>query len=187
MATAWGEPFYEEDVDPEFSRSADPSAAPTPMADLLSAVVPQGARGTLGAAWQAQQAWREANGDRERAHTCGVFLAPARVRGAAPRLVVYLDSNVLLTDFRTNAELYLGRLAAWGLQVSGIDFRLSRDAGKRRRPTDEKDLKPPAPPLPPLDERDGKEIDEMVAGLPEGLREKARDAARLSYRRNAAQ
>ena len=37
---------------------------------------------------------------------------------------------------RTNTELYLARLANWGFEVSHIDFRLSRAAGRASAETE---------------------------------------------------
>lgn len=118
-------PNYEE-----YARLEDPQFQPTEVSHLLEQVLGVSAFSRASQLKRAAQAWHEANGDRERAHTQAVFLAPPRAHACAPRLVVYVDSNVLLADFKTNAELYLARLANWGLELSHIDFRLSRAAGR---------------------------------------------------------
>ena len=118
-------PNYEE-----YARLEDPRFQPTEVSHLLEQVLGANVFSRASQLKRAIQAWNEANGDRERAHTKAVFLAPPRTHGCAPRLIVYVDSNVLLVDFKTNTELYLARLANWGFEVSQIDFRLSRVAGK---------------------------------------------------------
>ena len=137
-----------------------------------------GTRERIEASRQAARAWAEANGDRERAHTTGVALAEPRRGASDPRLLVYVDSSVLLSDFRTNCNLYLGRLAMWGLALSGIDFRLSRDPERRWHAEHQT-----APDAPPLSADDAAELDSLVEHLPEGLREKVRSAAEASLRR----
>jgi hypothetical protein len=81
---------------------------------------------------RAAAAWYRANGDRERAHTTGVFLKRPRKAGAAPVLGVYVDSHAMATDFGVNKDIYLARLANIGYEVSGIEFLPSR---KRRADT----------------------------------------------------
>lgn len=128
--------------------------------------------------YQALRAWRACNGDKERAHTTGVYLAPSKSGVPEPHLVVYVDSNVLLSDFRTNADIYLGRLANGGFAVSGIEFRLSRDTNRHYSSA------APKQSLPELSQEEEQQLDLMVTDLPDGLRDKARSAAELSWRRN---
>jgi len=138
---------------------------------------------------RAALVWNEVNGDIERRHTCGVYLRAARRRDEAPVLGVYLDSHSQVVDMGANEELYLGRLANGGLQVSGIEFKVSSDAFRpvaravegerqaaREAPTDVVDL-------PPLGRRESRRVDEMVSGLPEPLRQSASRAVELSMRR----
>ena len=96
------------------------------IGDLLSRVVGGEMRGRMSAAQRAAAAWYGANGDIERAHTTGVFLKKPKREGAAPILGVYVDSHARLTDFTVNREIYLARLHNAGLELSGIEFRLTR-------------------------------------------------------------
>lgn len=157
----------------------------TSVRDLLAQVMGQSIRQGLSANQRAALAWNECNGDRERAHTRGVVLVDPKKGSSSPRMIVYVDSNVLLADFRTNVELYLGRLAIWGLQVSSLEFRLSRDAGKPAvarppaRPAAEEEK-----PLPPLTPDQQRKIDELTAALPEDNRAAAARAMTASLRRS---
>ncbi len=166
------------------------------IGEVLSRVVGGEMRGRMSAAQRAAAAWYGANGDIERAHTTGVFLKKAKREGAAPILGVYVDSHARLTDFTVNREIYLARLHNAGLEVSGIEFRLTRrdraeaqnEAGagasagageghsalpERPRPLD----------LPQLDEGKRATIEVAVADLEEPLRSKVAHAMEMSMRR----
>lgn len=166
------------------------------IGDLLSRVVGGEMRGRMSAAQRAAAAWYGANGDIERAHTTGVFLKKPKREGAAPILGVYVDSHARLTDFTVNREIYLARLHNAGLELSGIEFRLTRrdragaqyEAGagagagggegrsalpERPRPLD----------LPQLDEGKRATIEVAVADLEEPLRSKVAHAMEMSMRR----
>jgi hypothetical protein len=122
----------EWEQDPEYSAYFDEARYPRSLAELLGSVLgPSQARiRDIQRAWQV---WNHVNGDKERLHTTGVTLSTSHADTRAPRLIVYVDSNVLLSDFRTNTDLYLGRLANQHFMVSGIDFRLSRNESKTKR------------------------------------------------------
>ena len=166
------------------------------IGEVLSRVVGGEMRGRMSAAQRAAAAWYGANGDIERAHTTGVFLKKPKREGAAPILGVYVDSHARLTDFTVNREIYLARLHNAGLEVSGIEFRLTRrdraeaqgQAGagagagggegrsalpERSRPLD----------LPQLDEGKCATIEVAVADLEEPLRSKVAHAMEMSMRR----
>lgn len=166
------------------------------IGEVLSRVVGGEMRGRMSAAQRAAAAWYGANGDIERAHTTGVFLKKPKREGAAPILGVYVDSHARLTDFTVNREIYLARLHNAGLEVSGIEFRLTRrdragaqnEAGagagagggegrsalpERPRPLD----------LPQLDEGKRATIEVAVADLEEPLRSKVAHAMEMSMRR----
>ena len=166
------------------------------IGEVLSRVVGGEMRGRMSAAQRAAAAWYGANGDIERAHTTGVFLKKPKREGAAPILGVYVDSHARLTDFTVNREIYLARLHNAGLELSGIEFRLTRrdragaqaDAGagagagagegrsalpERPRPLD----------LPQLDEGKRATIEVAVADLEEPLRSKVAHAMEMSMRR----
>lgn len=154
------------------------------LGDLMDRVVGSDLHKRLRGSSRAEVAWYEANGDLERAHTCGVSLVPAKKAGGPPRMIVYVDSNVMLSDFRTNAELYLGRLAMRGLQVSSLEFRLSRKAGQSRpapTPMPASSAPKELPPLTPAQER---EIEERTADLPDETRKTVRRTMSLFYRRD---
>ena len=166
------------------------------IGDLLSRVVGGEMRGRMSAAQRAAAAWYGANGDIERAHTTGVFLKKPKREGAAPILGVYVDSHARLTDFTVNREIYLARLHNAGLEVSGIEFRLTRrdraeaqgqaapgasaGAGEGRPALPER----PRPlDLPQLDEGKRATIEVAVADLEEPLRSKVAHAMEMSMRR----
>jgi len=129
----------------------------------------------------AARAWDRANGDRERAHTTGVFLKKPRVRGAAPVLGVYVDSHAMAYDFGANKDIYLARLANVGYAVNGIDFVVTRQPRRRASATPV----PPALEAPPeLNPAERREVEELVHDLPEGLREAAARAVEASKRRD---
>jgi hypothetical protein len=167
------------DVDVPYERQ-DGAAVPSSLEELLPSAAGHALSSRLGAARLANRAWREANGDRERAHTTGVALVAPRGNATDPRMVVYVDSNVLLSDFRTNTDLYLARLARWGIALSGLEFRLSRDSSLHYHHS--------APPtaLPPLAPDRAADLDKLVAKLPDGLRSHVRAAAESSLRRSQA-
>lgn len=193
----------------EIIRAAAERAHVDSIDDLLKQVVGKDLRRGIGGTSRAAIAWNEANGDRERAHTRGVTLVTARKPGADPRMIVYVDSNVLLSDFRANTELYLGRLSMWGLQVSSLEFRLSRTAGQPAPQGARGGGVPSAgdaagsahvaghaagtglvaggvpgePDLPPLTPAQEREIGELTADLPDGVRDKAASAMSVFYRR----
>ena len=166
------------------------------IGEVLSRVVGGEMHGRMSAAQRAAAAWYGANGDIERAHTTGVFLKKPKREGAAPILGVYVDSHARLTDFTVNREIYLARLHNAGLELSGIEFRLTRrdragaqaEAGagasagagegrpalpERPRPLD----------LPQLDEGKRATIEVAVADLEEPLRSKVAHAMEMSMRR----
>lgn len=123
----------------------------------------------LSSAQRAARGWFAANGDRERAHTTGVWLRkPGRV-GADPVMVVRLDSNWLMQELATNKELYLARLARIGVAVSDLRFEVGHarvsEAARAKRPSKEK------PPLPDLRSADLARIERACADLPDGLKE----------------
>lgn len=159
-----------------------------PLARLLGRVVDADISGHLSKGQLAARSWLAANGDTERRHTCGVYLRDARMRGADPVLCVYVDSSARLTDFRANKDVYLARLANAGLSVSDVEFRLSRKRGPLYAASHgegsgegRRESAPPA--LPPLTHEDRERVGELVADLPDGLKESVSRAISLSMRR----
>lgn len=157
------------------------SSAPERVEDLMREVVDGQMARNLTANQRAAAAWYRANGDRERAHTTGVFLKRARRAGAAPVLGVYVDSHAMVTDFGVNKDIYLARLANVGFEVSGIEFLPSRTPRKQRRA--ESASQPSPEPLPELDENELQEVDAIIARAPESLRASVSKAVTLSFRR----
>ena len=157
------------------------SDSPERVDALLATLVEGRMARAMSATQRAQMAWYKANGDRERAHTRGVFLKRPRVAGAAPILGVYVDTHAMATDFGVNKDIYLARLANVGFAVSGIDFLVSRNPGKvpERRPS----AKPiPAPEPPELTDQERSEVDALVEGLPADLRAVAARAIEATKR-----
>lgn len=131
----------------------------------------------------AAAAWYRANGDRERAHTTGVFLRAARVKGMAPVMGVYVDSHAMATDFGVNKDIYLARLANVGFEVSGIEFLPSRDGRKRVAAPSGTRAARQSEVLPDLSADELQRVQSLVDGLPANLKEKASKAIALSMQR----
>lgn len=168
-----------------FLKSAATEDNAQPLSELVSEVVGGRMAGRLSRNQQAAHAWFSVNGDVERSHTCGVYLKrPSRGSGGQV-LGVYVDSPSRVTDFSTNKELYLARLANAGYQVSDIDFRLSRTPKPRSQAPSGPgpQARSVASPLPPLDPGERREVSSLVSGLPEGLGKAAARAMSLSLRR----
>ena len=121
--------IYDPDRRPD-GRTAKPvpigQLVGTTTAELLARAKPTAA---------ATVAWHQAVTSRESAHTMAVHLAEPddpNNRKHVRVITVYVDSNAILQDFRTNANLYLMKLERVGLRVDEIAFRLSRKAGASR-------------------------------------------------------
>ena len=111
-----------ESVQPRYE-SMHSEAMPEPdraerVGALLDRVMGSGLSDSLTDNQRAAIAWHAANGDRERAHTTRVFLKKSRLDGADPIICVYVDNHSFLTDLTANRDIYLARLANWGLRVS---------------------------------------------------------------------
>lgn len=157
--------------------------APSSVGQLMGGLLDDHMARRMTANQRAAAAWHRANGDRERQHTTGVFLKRPKVVGAAPVLGVYVDSHIMATDFGVNKDIYLARLANIGFAVSGIDFIPSRE-GYRAAQISPKEGPSKAPQvLPELSEDERKEVQSLVADLPDGLRERASQAIELSKRK----
>lgn len=157
--------------------------APRPVASALDQAVSGlgGARERQGTA-SAWVDWMRVNGDVERRHTTGVFVAAPRRGETDPSLTVYVDSNAYLTDFSANRDIYLARLASAGLRFSRVEFRRSKRPRAEAAPVAARTR--PAPPrqLPELDAEEAREVDELCSALPTELRESVSRAMRASYR-----
>lgn len=158
------------------------SDAPTRVDELMKTVVDGHMSSRMTANQRAAAAWFRANGDRERAHTTGVFLKRARRAGAAPVLGVYVDSHAMATDFGVNKDIYLSRLANIGYEVSGIEFLPSRKpragSAANKRPAPERPER-----LPALDQDELREVQALVDRAPDSLKNSVSKAVTLSFQR----
>ncbi len=153
------------------------------VGDLLSAYLrDQEAAGNVSENRAASVAWWSANGDIEHAHTTGVFVRPARRRGLAPVICVYVDSKARSVDFRANRETYLARLDLAGRHYSDIEFLVSRYPARKAKPAENA----PAP-LPDLTAEELAECERLAAQVPEALRSAVHEAIVASFRRQKAQ
>ncbi|MCI1997328.1 MAG: hypothetical protein LKJ49_01630 [Olsenella sp.] len=153
------------------------------LSSVLDEMMGRGAWARLGRNRRAAMAWFKANGDVERRHTSGVYLKRAASSGLPPVLVVYVDSHARLTDFMANREIYLVRLAAVGFEVSGVEFRLSREPVPEAPSSQQATSRPAEVVLPPLSDDERRRAAELTADLPEPLRQRVRRAMELSMRR----
>lgn len=138
----------------------------------------------LSAAAKAARAWYAANGDRERAHTTGVWLRKPGVAGADPVLVVELDSNLLAYELGTNKELYLSRMAFRGIAISDIRFGVGRAPAGQNTPGARRPDTPPA--LPNLTPAEMERVERATSDLPDGLRQSVSRAMCATFRRSKA-
>ena len=156
-------------------------SGPKRAGDIIGSLFGAGGAGKLSSAQRAARGWFSANGDRERAHTTGVWLRKPGCAGKDPVMVVRLDSNLLAQELATNKELYLARLARVGVAVSDLRFEVGRARGpgiaRGKKPKKEK------PPLPDLRPADLARIEHACADLPEGLRESVFRAMRATIAR----
>lgn len=139
------------------------------------------ARRAMGPGRLAQQAWYRVNGDIERAHTCGTYVAKGRRPGDAPKFVVYTDTRTRAVDFRANREVYLARMAAAGFEFSDIEFKQTKRPPQEKREARSRAAKA-APRLPELTDEEERRVREAVADQPESIREKAYKAMCASLR-----
>lgn len=125
--------------------------------------------------------WNQVNGDVERAHTTGIYVAEPRRGALDPELTVYVDSPSFMTDFSANHEVYLARLENAGLRFSRIEFRLSKRGFPKREGENVRSapVKRELPELAPNEER---EVEELCSALPESLRASVSQAMRASYK-----
>ncbi|MGI6754477.1 MAG: hypothetical protein ACOX4F_00380 [Atopobiaceae bacterium] len=162
------------------ARAATDSLSRTSSANNLVGGYLQGEFGDhLSDAQKAARAWYACNGKIEHEHTTGVYLRPAKKQGAAPILGVYVDSHGRLTDFSTNKEIYLARLANFGYAVSGIEFRLSKDRYiKKKRVVQDS---PKQTELPTLSHEEEATVQKLASLVPEKLRASVSRAVRFSF------
>lgn len=154
--------------------------------DLVRAIFGGKNASALSGAQRAARAWYAVNGDRERAHTTGVWLRKSGAATADPVMVVSVDSGLLAADLGTNKDLYLSRLANRGVRVSDIRFQVGRrtteDVARRAKKAESETPSE----LPPLDEAERAEVERAVSHLPEELRKSASRAMCASLRQNKA-
>jgi hypothetical protein len=71
---------------------------PTPLSNIISTVFEGQMSKQSKAQTRAARAWFVANGDRERAHTTGVWTRQGPFEGADPVLCVAVDSGLLAQE-----------------------------------------------------------------------------------------
>ena len=158
---------------------------PTPIGDIISTLFSTQMATKARAQTKVAHAWFFANGDRERAHTTGVWTRAGAFEGADPVLCVAIDSGLLAQELSCNKDIYLARLAYAGVAVSDIRFSVCerpREEVKR----DLKKRKEEPKPLPPLSKSEQRQVEEATKNLPDGLRQSASQAMCASLRRNKA-
>jgi len=160
--------------------------APVSVAALMGSLITDELAGRMGANQRAAVIWSQANGDRERRHTTGVFLKRGACEGLPPILGVYVDSHPMLSDFNANKELYLVRLKGAGLDLSGVEFHLSRTGKRASRQRPARGPENSQQPLEELTQSEDLRIVELCQDLPKALRESAARAMRLSLMREKA-
>ncbi len=147
-------------------RGGDPQRAGQLVSSLLSGPLGEG----LSDAQRAARAWYAANGDRERAHTTGVWLRRPPAAGVDPVMVVRVDSGLLASEMGTNKDIYLSRLSFYGVRISNIRFEVGQRAHQAPRPARERGACHPATHAELTDEERAR-VDEACSSLPDGLRE----------------
>lgn len=160
---------------------------PRGVGDLMREVVDGDMHAKMSANQRAAAAWYRANGDREHAHTTGVFLKKSRVAGAAPILCVYVDSHAMATDFGVNKDIYMARLANVGFSVSGIQFMPSRKGYKPSRAPRAEAATTAHEELPELSAEERQWVESLVSDLSDELRPSVSKAITLSMKRQKHQ
>ena len=150
-------------------RGGDPRTAGDVVADLLGGPLGNG----LTKSQRVARAWYAVNGDRERAHTTGVWLKEPTRPGADPTLVVRVDSGLLASELATNKDLYLSRLAFRGVRVSNVRFTVGGDPlpQVRKAKGEAKGGEGALPMRVDLTHEERARVDRATSGLPEGLRQ----------------
>lgn len=163
----------------------DGSQSPERAGDLVRALFGGAAQARLSSAQVAARAWYAANGDRERAHTTGVWLRKSGRAGLEPVMVVRLDSNLLAQELGTNKELYLVRLAHAGVRVSDIRFTAGQPSRAPNAPTKSASAQgKPVAPLPPLSADDRRKVRDATCHLPDKLQKSVARAMEATLRRS---
>lgn len=140
--------------------------------DLVGALFGSVGKRGLTDAQRAARAWYASNGDRERAHTTGVWLRKSGKSGVDPTMVVRLDSNLLAQELATNKDLYLARIARMGVRISDIRFSVGAPSRARMSAAQERTARTtPKKPLPPLDAEEIERVRQATEGLPHDLRQ----------------
>ena len=114
--------------------------------------------------------WYKVNGNFERKHTTGLYLKDPIGKEQYPTLIVYIDKNVVLQDFRTNKNIYLIRLKSQNLVLRDIEFKLSKSKNKAFKQKVENKEKKIKKPLPELSSQEIKQIEELTKDLDEQIK-----------------
>ncbi len=166
-------------------RHADRGGAAVSAGDALAALMAGPLGRGLSEASRTARAWYATNGDRERAHTTGVWLRKSGRAGVDPVLVVALDSNLLAMELATRKELYLARLAFRGVAVSDIRFTVGRDQREQiKRPKKaRREEEAERGDLPELTASELERVARATENLPDGLRQSVSRAMCASLKR----
>ena len=160
--------------------------------DVVSALLGGPLGRGLSDAQNVARAWYAANGDRERAHTTGVWLRKSGRAGIDPVLIVAVDSGLLAGELGTNKDLYLSRLAFRGIAVSDIRFVVrpradgaTAAAAARAKNTPAGDVSRETK-LPELSTAERSRVESACSELPEGLRQSVSRAMCATLRKRKA-
>ena len=160
-------------------RGGDPARAGALVDALLGGTLSR----ELTAAQRAARAWYAANGDRERAHTTGVWLKDPPRGHADPLMVVRVDSGLLASELGANKDLYLARLAFQGVRVCDIRFQVGGRRTARADGAKPHGAAKTRPPLAELSPAARERVERATSGLPDGLRQSVSRAMCASLRR----
>ena len=156
------------------------SDEPSSVSSVVSSLVDNRASAKMATQRRAWLAWRQANGDRERAHTVYVTVKRPRRASAAPVVVVGVDSHSLVSDLSANKEIYLARLRNVGFEASALEVRPARKRVERTKKNAKQQNASQPRLTPQLSAADRERIQRMVAGLPESIRPSASKALEKS-------
>lgn len=124
--------------------------------------------------------WCEVAGSRAASHTMAVWVNDKNPH-KDPELVVYLDTNTLIADYTTNAEIYIDRLLYADFPISKLTFRLSNKVRQTQQSLDSQEEKEEE--LPELSSSELQEIEVLCSNLSPNLKASASRAMELSLRR----
>ena len=162
----------------------------TNIKDLLSspdAIFSANGKDQMNSAKRVYMLWYKVNGNFERKHTTGLYLKEPVGKEQYPTLIVYIDKNIVMQDFRTNKQIYLIRLKAEGLILRDIEFLLSKPGHKSRKPVEIEPMKKKKKKLPELTEEEMAQIESLTADLSEETKQIVTKPMISAFRRRKLQ